>query len=186
MFHDRYERINFWSHLLPGLAFLALGAAALAGAAPGGRALGVFGLCTAATHLLSALTHVYPDNHALEKMDHLGIVATIVGTPLTGVMAQESGHAPPAMLLAAAGLAGAAFLRPLPRVLGFVGLGSLLGEQPAGGLHPGRREERGRGRGEGGARPVPQGGSFCNRSFWRATHCPLPAPPQRCGTGPAW
>ncbi len=52
----------------------------------GGLPMIVFSLCAATTHLLSALTHVYPDDHALEKLDHVGIVALIVGTPLTAVM----------------------------------------------------------------------------------------------------
>lgn len=52
----------------------------------GGEALWVFCCCAAATHLLSSLTHVYPDDHFLEKLDHIGIVALIVGTPLTQMM----------------------------------------------------------------------------------------------------
>jgi predicted membrane channel-forming protein YqfA (hemolysin III family) len=32
------------------------------------------------------MTHVYPDSHGLEKLDHLGIVALIIGTPLTALM----------------------------------------------------------------------------------------------------
>lgn len=31
VFHDRYERINFWSHAVPGVALLLLGALAAAG-----------------------------------------------------------------------------------------------------------------------------------------------------------
>lgn len=56
------------------------------GVLPGGAALAVFCCCASLTHLLSALTHVWPDDHALEKLDHLGIVALIVGTPLTQLM----------------------------------------------------------------------------------------------------
>jgi predicted membrane channel-forming protein YqfA (hemolysin III family) len=52
----------------------------------GGEALWVFCCCAATTHLLSSLTHVYPDDHFLEKLDHIGIVALIVGTPLTQMM----------------------------------------------------------------------------------------------------
>lgn len=39
--------------------------AALTGAAPGGTPLGVFCCAAALTHLLSALTHVWPDDHLL-------------------------------------------------------------------------------------------------------------------------
>lgn len=44
--------------------------------------------CAAAglTHLLSALGHVYPDSHSLEKADHLGIVLLIIGNPLSSLM----------------------------------------------------------------------------------------------------
>lgn len=52
----------------------------------GGEVLWVFCCCAATTHLLSSLTHVYPDDHLLEKLDHIGIVALIVGTPLTQMM----------------------------------------------------------------------------------------------------
>lgn len=145
MFHDPYERINFWSHAVPGAALLALAALAswgeclgsqvsqlegrpacagagalqgrqralvqaslcgtcrrrcckvaapqpllplawcppctictaakapghgrwtvpLAGRVPGGVALAAFCCCAATTHLLSALTHVWPDSHSL-------------------------------------------------------------------------------------------------------------------------
>jgi len=103
------------------------------GRVPGGAALAAFCCCAAATHLFSALTHVWPDSHSLvgvgvgvgcrgvgwmlesdhssphnhkqpakaapsvypldylftllqEKLDHVGIVATIVGTPITALM----------------------------------------------------------------------------------------------------
>lgn len=36
-----------------------------AGLAPGGPSLALFCCCAAATHLCSALTHVYPDSHSL-------------------------------------------------------------------------------------------------------------------------
>ena len=114
--------------------------------------MAAFGCCAAATHLCSALTHVFPDSHTLvgaggrstgrwpaalraaeapagagcscllsgrpvrrrpvltfgppacsrlpsvilqEKFDHIGIVATIVGTPITALMVSR----PPACLL---------------------------------------------------------------------------------------
>lgn len=54
-----------------------------------------------------------------EKLDHLGIVVLILGTPITMLMAQQQGTIPVDMVLSACMLFGAAFLPPLPRVLGF-------------------------------------------------------------------
>lgn len=122
--HDPYERINFWTHFAPGVLLLLLAALGAGGAVSGGRALAVWGVCSGATHVFSSLGHVYPDSHALEKLDHLGIVATIVGTPLTALMAQEHDHVPAPMLWITGLLLGAAFMRPLPRVLGFVAGGA--------------------------------------------------------------
>lgn len=53
-------------------------------AAPG--PLAFFCVAAGGTHLLSALGHVYPDSHALEKADHLGIVMLIIGNPLSSLM----------------------------------------------------------------------------------------------------
>ncbi|KAL4855410.1 hypothetical protein ACK3TF_003957 [Chlorella vulgaris] len=125
MFHDPYERINFWSHALPGTFLLLLAALAAAGLCPGGAALSTFGCCAATTHLCSALTHIYPDSHSIEKADHLGIVATIVGTPITMLMAQEHGHVPGPMLAITLLLICAACLPPAPRVAGFIGGGCI-------------------------------------------------------------
>ncbi len=60
VFHDPYERVNFWSHLLPGLAFVVLALAAKALHVEGTQALSIFCIAAATTHLLSALTHVFP------------------------------------------------------------------------------------------------------------------------------
>lgn len=57
-------------------------------AAPGPLAFFCFSAST--THLLSALGHVYPDSHSLEKADHLGIVMLIVGNPLSSLMVRLS------------------------------------------------------------------------------------------------
>ena len=48
--------------------------------------LALFGVCSGLTHMLSMLTHVWPDSHSLEKLDHLGIVATIIGNPMSSLM----------------------------------------------------------------------------------------------------
>lgn len=132
--HDPYERINVWSHALPGLAFLALGLFSLSGLAPEGalprtdgrRAwthdpLGAFCLCAATTHLLSALTHVWPDSARLEKADHVGIVVLIAGTPLTAWAAHAHGALPRSLAGAGAALLLSSALPPAPRVAGFVG-----------------------------------------------------------------
>ena len=65
MLYDPYERINVWSHGVPGVTLVLLGAAAAAGLAPGGAPLAAFCACAAVTHLFSAITHVWPDSHAL-------------------------------------------------------------------------------------------------------------------------
>lgn len=117
VFHDPYERINFWTHAIPGLAFLCLG---IVNALLPQQAMALFSLCAAATHCFSALTHVYPDSHSIEKLDHIGITATIIGTPISSLMAQEHGHLPFELKLISLWLVGAAFLKPTPRVVGFV------------------------------------------------------------------
>jgi len=130
---DPYERVNVWSHAIPGALFLALGLVSLSGLAPpgllprtdGSRAwthdpLGAFCLCAATTHLLSALTHVWPDDARIEKADHVGIVVLIFGTPLTAWAGHAHGALPPSLGLAAAALLASAFLPPAPRVAGFV------------------------------------------------------------------
>ena len=68
MFHDEYERVNFWSHAVPGVLFLVLGALALQGIVPGALPLFVYTCCTGTTHLTSAATHVYPDSHLLVSL----------------------------------------------------------------------------------------------------------------------
>lgn len=117
MLHDPYERVNVWSHGVPGVFFLLVG---LYGLQLGINAYAVFGLCAATTHLLSALTHVYPDSVPLEKMDHYGIVALCVGTTASALLAgSKDGQLPSSMIYITLGLAVAAALRPLPRVLGY-------------------------------------------------------------------
>ena len=120
VFHDPYERVNFWSHAVPGALLSALSAAAALGAARGGAPLAAFCACAAVTHLLSALTHVWPDSHALEKLDHFGITALILGTPVSQLMAKAPHGDSTCMAVCAGALLVAALLRPLPRTLGFV------------------------------------------------------------------
>jgi predicted membrane channel-forming protein YqfA (hemolysin III family) len=115
--HDPYERVNFWSHAVPAVAFAAVAAAAMAA---GDTTIALFAVCAAVTHVCSAATHVWPDSHAIEKADHLGITATIVGTPVSALMALQHGHAPPGLVAISTGIVGAAFLPPVPRVAGFV------------------------------------------------------------------
>ena len=86
MFCDPYERICVWTHLLPGLALLALALASSFSSQPGHEALSLFAACACSTHLFSALTHVWPDDHYLEKLDHLGIAALAVGTPISTLL----------------------------------------------------------------------------------------------------
>ncbi|KDD76883.1 hypothetical protein H632_c78p1 [Helicosporidium sp. ATCC 50920] len=119
MFHDSYEALNFWSHGVPGAMFLFMGLLAFLELIPGGAALAVFGLCSAMTHLFSAVSHVFPDNIYLEKLDHVGILATIVGTPLTTCLAGTHNHVPFSLQIQFVALLGCAFLKPLPRVTGF-------------------------------------------------------------------
>lgn len=119
-FYDRYERINVWSHTIPGIAFLALGLVSFGGGTCGGKTLGLFCLCATLTHILSALGHVYPDSHVLEKMDHIGIVALILGTPITALLAKEHGYVPTDLVYSSVGMLVAAFLPPTARVLGFM------------------------------------------------------------------
>ena len=56
------------------------------------RPLAVFSVCSGITHLMSALTHVWPDSHGLEKLDHLGIVVTIIGNPMSSLMVRPAVH----------------------------------------------------------------------------------------------
>lgn len=122
---DPYERVNVWSHGLPGLLFLLLGVASYSGLYEDAsrewvhNPLGIFCFCAATTHLGSMMTHIYPDSFALEKLDHLGIVALIIGTPLTALMAYQHGEVPLDVKVILAAMLAAAFLEPAPRVAAF-------------------------------------------------------------------
>lgn len=54
-----------------------------------------------------------------EKLDHVGIVALIVGTPLTALMAHEHGAIPLDVKLVSGAMLAAALLSPAWRVAGF-------------------------------------------------------------------
>lgn len=108
---------------MPGLAFLTLGILSYAGFTVGfdwvHNPFGIFCLCATTTHLLSAATHVFPDSVSLEKTDHLGIVALILGTPITALMSHTRGGIPLDLQISGGVMLGAAFLQPMLRVLGF-------------------------------------------------------------------
>lgn len=55
------------------------------------KPMALFCAAAAATHLLSALGHVFPDDHYLEKADHLGIVALIISNPLSSLVVRTLG-----------------------------------------------------------------------------------------------
>lgn len=127
VFYDEYERINVWSHTIPGVAFLILGVISLFGGTGGGATLATFCFCAACTHIFSALGHVYPDSHVLEKLDHIGIIALILGTPITALLAKEHGYVPTDLIWSSLGMLVAAFLPPTARVLGFAsGIGVII------------------------------------------------------------
>jgi predicted membrane channel-forming protein YqfA (hemolysin III family) len=46
----------------------------------------VFSASAGMMHLGSAMTHVYPDDHFLEKLDHLGIATLVMGTPISTIL----------------------------------------------------------------------------------------------------
>lgn len=125
VFHDPYERINFWSHAIPGAAFISISIAHFCLQTTIPCPVALFAIFAAVTHGFSALTHIYPDDHAIEKLDHIGITATIIGTPVTALMAKEH-HLPPPILWISVWLLFSAFLRPLPRVVGFMSGGAVL------------------------------------------------------------
>ena len=126
VFHNSYERINFWSHALPAAAFAVLVVLHVSGQPEIPMTVALFAAFAFITHGFSALTHVYPDNHSIEKLDHIGITATIIGTPVTALLAKEHGHIPTPLLVVSIWLLFCAFLRPAPRVFGFLSGGAVM------------------------------------------------------------
>lgn len=124
-FVDPYERVNVWSHGFPGTLFLLFGFLARLGFVFGGNTMTVFCSCAATTHLLSAITHAFPEDMLLEKMDHVGIVALVAGTPITAIMAKDPTASLVTMWCCIALLVAAAFLPPLMRTLAFIAIGTL-------------------------------------------------------------
>jgi len=62
----------------------------------------------------------------LEKMDHLGIVVLIVGTPITQIMAMDPKGCRRVLWCSCMGLLVSAFLPAVPRVIAFVGIGAIM------------------------------------------------------------
>lgn len=118
--YDPYEKINVWSHLVPGMLFPLIALATKT------KALAFFSLCAATTHILSGLTHMWPEDKIVEKMDHIGIVVLIVGTPFTAAMAQKPNDDRRAMGIYTLALLAAAFMRPLLRTILFAWIGIML------------------------------------------------------------
>jgi len=92
--------------------------------------MGVFGLLAATCHALSALAHVYPDHRTLEKLDHLGILALIFGTPYSEILAKmQRADAQIDLTIFVCFipfLLAAAFFPPRPRTISFaIGVGTL-------------------------------------------------------------
>jgi hypothetical protein len=54
-----------------------------------------------------------------EKLDHIGIVALVMGTPLTALMAHERGEVPLDVKVCFGAMLAAALLSPAARVAGF-------------------------------------------------------------------
>ncbi|KAL6769301.1 hypothetical protein ACKKBG_A30475 [Auxenochlorella protothecoides x Auxenochlorella symbiontica] len=125
-FVDPYERVNFWSHSVPAVGLAILCAL---GFLHGSPSVTVYAACAATTHGMSALTHVFPESRTLEKADHIGIVATIVGTPVSAMLAHSAhgiSEMPLGVWFILAGLFACAWARPFPRTSGFIGLGTGL------------------------------------------------------------
>ena len=90
-------------------------------------AVALFALAAMITHGCSALTHIWPDSHAIEKCDHVGITATIIGTPVSALMVKFEGHhLPMSLQIVSVWLLLSAFFPAKPRVLGFIGGGAVM------------------------------------------------------------
>ena len=82
-------------------------------------------LCTSLAYLLSLQAWIAQRSIAMqEKLDHLGIVALVAGTPLTALMAREHGNVPLDVKVVFGAMLAAALLPPAWRAAGF-SLGTL-------------------------------------------------------------
>lgn len=89
---DPYERINFFSHAVPGAVLLCLFVASAIGVFPsrgfpGRLPLSVHLAVTAFGHLASACTHLEPDSLLAQKFDHAGIALWVMSTTFTALTA---------------------------------------------------------------------------------------------------
>lgn len=121
---DPYERINVWSHALPAILFWVLGITKLVTDFATWKSVCVF--CTSAgmMHVGSAMTHVYPDDVYLEKLDHLGIATLVMGTPISTIMARFPDESITSLAAVASTMFLAAFFPPFLRTAAF-GAGTL-------------------------------------------------------------
>lgn len=129
VFCDSYERINVWTHAMTCVFMMRLlvwsvfaSDKVIGGYKNAIEALRLYCVCAIVTQGLSALTHTWPDLIWLEKLDHVGIVFMLVGTPWTAMRA----HGWPCEIFKVYGVLGivCALAPPLPRVLGFLAMGA--------------------------------------------------------------
>lgn len=130
---DAYERVNVWSHAVPGVLFCIASLTVRQWAGEAAAPMALFCGGAAVTHTFSAIGHVYPDSHVLEKADHVGIASLIVTSAMSSLEAIEHGHVPRAMYVLGLLLLVGSFLRPLPRVAamaaGTAGVVVLFGQE---------------------------------------------------------
>eukprot|EP00803_Ostreobium_quekettii_P008956 evm.model.scf_2100.2 EVM.evm.TU.scf_2100.2 scf_2100:15679-17695(-) len=85
--------------------------------------MALFCTLAATCQSFSALAHVYPDHHGLEKLDHIGILGLMFGTPYSELLAHIQFKdldvdLSPLLCMVVLGLL-AAFFPPAPRTISF-------------------------------------------------------------------